>query len=391
MFTTVLAGVSSILVAGLINLSESRAKNARARSALSGRELVFDNIVALARTPDAMRASGLSNPSLRACLFSGGAVCQAVGSGRFEAFTLFDERSVVRTGGWRNGPSLVSLSSFPDYLTELKTLTGFPAPQVRYDKQGRFCSSGSAQGNCSIGAYTSFRAWCPFPVNPSTGLQDRTRPRLTSCDKADFIQVFVAVGEPRTQVPLAAQKVAPPLAALHNVTFGSPSELGTNALRSSEILLSTDQIVSGGAMRCPTGMVSLGMDSNGFPRCDYTANPCATAENIASGRLIPTNTAQGGFACRRPLQGEACAGHQVLYGVRSNGGLDCREPRFATGCPNGQLVVRFLADGSPLCVRSHINTLCPAPAVLIAFDTKGNPICRRARTTFMGTTVDVVR
>jgi len=391
-WVTMLAGMTSVMIAGMVNRTGQQVKQARSLGGVASPSSVFENVLAVARSPGAMRASALTSPALAACLRTDGLLCVATGQGRFEGFELRDERSVVRAGPWPNSLASVLTAQFPAYLTGLRTLTNFPMPAVRYDVSGRYCGPSGPGANpslCRLGAYASFRAWCPFPLHPVTGIPNRTLPRTPVCDKAEYIQVFAAVGERVSNSSLAN---AVPLASEHNASLGSPSALGGSSFRSNEVLLSADEIASNGDRRCPTGTVAAGMDANGFPVCDYTANPCATSANVEAGRLIPSRTPQGEFECRRPLQGEACGGLQVLFGVLPSGALDCRHAKFASaGCGDGLVAVRYQADGSPVCVRSHVGAWCPNPAVLVAFDGAGNAICRNVQTTFWGRDVNLQR
>ncbi|MEY3902313.1 MAG: hypothetical protein RL189_1619 [Pseudomonadota bacterium] len=399
-----MALTSAILV--LLRKAETRAKGIQITQMKSSRDQVFRNLKGIITAPAAIKAStqtttllaGLpdGNIELSRCLdVSGREDCISTGQDTFVGFELYDEHQNRFSSSWPENLRLIQRNAGEKFPEALLRFSGIPFPTPQFDKRANRCAAGTL---CPLATYTAFRAWCPQPVNAQQGLTlirfnpDGSRNILSGrpakCDQAEFIQFFIAVGGSTYATgPVPREQRVLPFATRHNFFTGSPSQLGSRTREIDEVLMTVDEINNNGVRLCPTGMSTVGIDSNGYPRCEFAVNPCVISGDAATGKII-ASTENGQLVCRKPFQGESCAELEVFYGVKSDGSLDCRRPKFEAGCAADQIAVSFDAKGNPNCVRAQTGQACPSPAVLVGFDADGIAVCKLAETLFSGISIN---
>lgn len=401
MVTLVSIGLSS----GLIMMSgkhSNRAKASNLSQLKSSRDRVFTSLRGIVSAPAALQMSamkavedpdiGAGNVALANCLYESGTNdCRATGADLFVGFQLFDEFGSSFSTAWPQNLSRFQMESGPKgprWPMTLHNFSGLPFPSPQFDRKAVRCTG---DRTCPIAPFTAFRAWCPYPVSPhglaspnENGTKDIVKNRPARCDQAEFLQFFIAVGGNR-KTSDAADKI-PGMVEFptkHNFANGSPSSLGSRTREPDEILVTVDEVNNEGARLCPTGMSTVGVDSNGYPRCQFATNPCVVRGDASEGRIIAAFE-NGNLVCRKPFEGESCRELEVFYGVTSDGRMDCRRPKFNTGCEKDQIAVEFDKDGNPVCIRAHTGQECPPPAILIGFDSDGIAVCRQAGVIFAG-------
>lgn len=399
---TLMATVVSIAVAAaLVTLSRKHKDRTQlnARSQIkAARDQVFVNLRGIISAPAAIQVSvnamgaGDGNVELANCINESGAEdCLATGSDTFVGFQLFDELQKSFSTPWPE--DLRDLQMVPSakgdrWPDTLKLFSGIPFPKPQFDRKAVRCKEDES---CPVAPYTAFRAWCPYPVSVhglaspnESGTKDLMVGRPTKCDKAEFIQFFIAVGGSYYAVGTVPKLTAgSAFTTRHNFTAGSPSRLGSRTRDPDEILLTVDEINNNGARLCPDGMSSVGLDANGYPRCEYATNPCVVSGDAKFGKIIAAFE-NGQLVCRKPFQGESCAELEVFYGVTADGQLDCRRPRFNTGCKTDEIAVEFDSKGDPVCIRAHTGQACEPPSILVGFDADGIAVCKTAEILFAG-------
>lgn len=401
MVTLVSIGVS----AGLIALSgkhSNRAKSASLGQLKASRDTVFGSLRSIMTAPAALQMSamkavedpdiGPGNVALANCLYESGANdCLATGANTFVGFQLFDEFGTIFSTPWPQNLKNITMEAGPNgprWPEMVRNFRGLPFPAPQFDRKAVRCP---ADKFCPVAPYTAFRAWCPYPVSPhglaspnEDGVKDIVQNRPVSCDQAEFLQFFIAVGGNKKTTD-AAEKI-PGMVEFptkNNFADSSPSSLGSRTREPDEILVTVDEANNEGARLCPTGMSTVGVDSNGYPRCQFAINPCVVRGDAAKGQIIAAFE-NGNLVCRKPFEGESCSELEVFYGVTSDGRMDCRRPKFNTGCEKDQIAVEFDKDGNPVCIRAHTGQACPEPSILIGFDADGIAVCKQAGIIFAG-------
>lgn len=402
----------------------SRAKSIQSVQTRTARDQLFKNLRALAKTPAAIQASTTQsnllpnlkdgNVELANCLsLSGDLDCKATGDSTFVGFELLDEFQTRYSTSWPEQFRIFQIGKDGKWPATLALFSGVSFPTPRFDKNVKRCSDSA---NCALAPYTAFRAYCPQPVNAVTNLTVQNivdangqikklnllDERPSECDQAEYIQFFVAVGGStysKGEVP--KQSTLIPLSTKHNFFMSSPSQLGSAPSEPDEVLMTVNEINSNGARMCPTGMSTVGMDSNGNPKCKFAINPCVLkAENgeIPITMIIPSYE-NGQLVCRKPFQGESCGELEAFYGVTEDGKMDCRKPKFNTGCAKDQIAITFDKTGEPVCIRGPQGQECPfsktvvgadnqpVSSELIGFDEDGIAVCRIADVIFAGTLI----
>lgn len=395
--------VSMVLASALLVLSNKvkmRSKSLRDLQVKEAREQVFKNLRRLITTPSALKAStsqsstltvlAQGNQELARCLdLSGTPDCSATGSRTFVGFDLYDEFQVKHASGWPAALRVVAPNAEGRWPETLVRFSGLSLPTPQFDKKAGHCKN---RNDCPLAPFTAFRAWCAQPVNPigftrkqfdSGGRRDYMLARPSRCDQAEFIQFFIAVGGRNLASQTGSLSQLLPIKSRHNFFISSPSALGSRTREPDEIVMTVNEINSNGSRLCPTGMSSIGLDSNGLPRCEYSINPCVVSGDAALGKII-AGFENGQLVCRKPFQGESCAPLEAFYGVKTDGTLDCRKPKFSQGCAQDQVAIAFDNTGTPICERAQAGQVCPAPSDLVGFDTDGIAVCKNAEVLFAG-------